>query len=119
MRQAALTALEEVGDGAELFEEALAAEDVALRGTAVALLEEREHPRKLDRLTEVYDRSTGVEWIEVRETVVAVAAELGGAELLLRRVAHEDPMPTVRAGCSAAPLGRALGANPRQTTRTM
>lgn len=97
VRTAALAAVERIGDGEQYVLEALEADDLALRGTAVTLLAKRDHPRKLEVLAEAYDRSEGVEWIEVRETIADAVGDLDGAEPLLRRMLRDDPASSVRA----------------------
>jgi cyclophilin family peptidyl-prolyl cis-trans isomerase/HEAT repeat protein len=117
VRTAALAAVERIGGGERYVLEALEADDLALRGTAVTLLAKRKHPRKLEAFAEAYDRSTGVEWIEVREAIADAVADLDGAEPLLRRMLQDDPAPSVRAKArdGLAGLGVLLPGEPETT----
>ncbi len=102
VRTAALEALQIAGGGDELILQSLTSPDLAVRGTAVSLLDERDHPQKLERLTAAYDASAGVDWIEIREAVVDAVADLSSAGPLLRRMAREDPASAVRGKARAA-----------------
>jgi cyclophilin family peptidyl-prolyl cis-trans isomerase len=102
VRTAALEALQIAGGGDELILQSLTSPDLAIRGTAVSLLDERDHPQKLERLTAAYDASAGVDWIEIREAVVDAVADLSSAGPLLRRMAGEDSASAVRGKARAA-----------------
>ncbi len=107
VRIAALSALGGLGDdGRPPILDALAAEGLAERGTAVALLSSAEFPDKLERMREVYERSPGDAWVEVRETVVGALAELDGAVALLTRMAIDDPAYSVRSAAALALAAR-------------
>jgi cyclophilin family peptidyl-prolyl cis-trans isomerase len=108
VRTAALAAVERIGGGETLVLEALEAEDLALRGTAVALLAKREHPRKLELFAAAYDSSAGVEWIEIREAIADAVGDLDGAEPLLRRMVEDDPASSVRGKARGALAGRGV-----------
>jgi cyclophilin family peptidyl-prolyl cis-trans isomerase/HEAT repeat protein len=95
-------------DADRLVLEALRDDDLAVRGTAVALAAERDLPGELERLEEAYEESAGVAWIEVREAIVNASATLDGAEPLLRRVARSDSAASVRANARAALARRGI-----------
>jgi cyclophilin family peptidyl-prolyl cis-trans isomerase/HEAT repeat protein len=96
VQAAALETLQITGGGDDLLARFLRSQDLALRGTAVSLLGERDHPQKLEQLTAAYDGAAGPEWVEIREALVDAVTGLEGAEALLRRVAGEDAAPSVR-----------------------
>lgn len=105
VRTAALEALpDDRGDG--LISAALESDDLAIRGTAVALVARRKRPDRLDRLRRVYDASAGIDWIEVRESIVDAIAEIDGAPRLLSRIAAEDPAASVRTRARVALAAR-------------
>ena len=81
---------------------ALERDDLALRGTAVGLVAEREHLARVELLTAAYNDSPGEEWIEVRESIADALSGIDGAEQHLRRIATKDEAPSVRAKASAA-----------------
>jgi cyclophilin family peptidyl-prolyl cis-trans isomerase/HEAT repeat protein len=98
VRTAALEALEPFLDRpavAAIVDAGLGSDDLGERATAVGLVAESERPDRLDRLTAAYRQSEGVDWVEIREMVVEVAAELPDAAELLQS-ATEDPAPSVR-----------------------
>lgn len=105
----ALGALPESSTSTETIARYLTSEDLALRGTAAALLPGRGHPQLLSWLQEAYDSSPGVDWVEVRESIVDAAGQLTGqpegATELLRRIAAEDPAVSVRQKARAALQG--------------
>jgi len=74
---------------------ALSSDDLAERGTAIGLVAESDLADRLDRLTLVYRQSSGVDWVEIREMVVDLAAEFPDGTVLLRQ-ATDDPAPSVR-----------------------
>jgi cyclophilin family peptidyl-prolyl cis-trans isomerase/HEAT repeat protein len=116
VRVAALAAVERIGGGEQYVLEALEAEDLALRGTATALLAKREHPRKLELFAAAYDGSAGVEWIEIREAVAEAVADLDGAEPLLRRMVRDDPASSVRGKARGALASRGVLLQREQAT---
>ncbi len=93
--------------------EAIAAQlgtaDLGVRGAAVTALVERLHGEKLRWLTETYDASPGVDWVEVREEIVRATANVEGAEELLLRIAAEDESPSVRSRARASLAEKGLG----------
>ena len=102
VRTAALEALQIAGGGDEWILQSLTSPDLAVRGTAVSVLEQRDHPQKLERLSAAYEASAGVDWIEIREAVVDAVADLDGAVPLLRRIARQDSASSVRGKARAA-----------------
>jgi len=99
VRSAALDALRshiELTVVAEAVDAALGSDDIGERATAVEIAVGSENAERVVRLTETYDRSSGVAWIEVRETIVDGLAKLAGTADLMRRAAS-DPAPSVRA----------------------
>jgi cyclophilin family peptidyl-prolyl cis-trans isomerase/HEAT repeat protein len=112
VRSAALDALRSNVDltvVAEAVDAALGSNDIGERATAVEILVASERSDRLARLSEIYDRSSGVEWVEVRETIVEGVAELPDAADLLRR-STSDPAPSVRSKARAALLALGLEA---------
>jgi len=110
VRVAALDALDGPEGADALLRAALAADDLALRGTAVARLGEWELPERLAWLEQAYDGSPGSDWVEVREEIVDALAAIDGAEDLLRRAATEDEAASVRAKAATALARRGLAA---------
>ena len=106
VRLAALSGLALTPDGPQFVERALEEEDLAMRGTAVGLLSSESDPvRGLPLLASAYDASAGIEWVEVRESIVDGVAELGAgedADALLIRIAESDPEASVRRRASVA-----------------
>jgi cyclophilin family peptidyl-prolyl cis-trans isomerase/HEAT repeat protein len=107
VRLAALGGLARTPDGGQFLQQALAEDDLAVRGTAVGLLlaSEDDPATALQRLGSAYDASAGIEWVEVRESIVdAVAASDAGAdaEALLGRIAAGDAEYSVRRRASVA-----------------
>jgi peptidylprolyl isomerase len=78
-----------------LIDGALHSDDLAERGTAIGLVAESNLSDRLDRLALVYRSSSGVDWVEIREMVVDLAAELPDGTSLLQQ-AMDDPAPSVR-----------------------
>jgi len=107
VRVAALGALEGLDSAADLLIEALGADDLAVRGTAVGLLAELEHPQKLESLSAAYEGSGGVEWIEVREAIAEAVADLSGSDPLLLRMAS-DAASSVQVKALAALAARGI-----------
>jgi len=107
VQAAVLNGLSGRGDGDDIVIAAIARDDLAIRGAAVALLAEREHLDRVEMLTAAYDASTGQDWIEVRESIADALGTIDGAETMLRRVVAEDPAPSVR-GKAAAALNETL-----------
>jgi len=105
VRVAALESAAESDPASETILAMLESEDLALRGTALGLYAEHATPPALEVLRSVYDRSSGVEWIEIREAVVDALADTEGARPLLERVAGTDRANSVRGKAR-----RALGA---------
>lgn len=99
VRTAAMEALETFRERAEvgaIVVAALESDDLAERATAADLVAGSERADRMERLSEVYDRSAGVAWVELREVLVDAVAEIAEAEPLLRRAAADDPAPSVR-----------------------
>ncbi len=109
VRCAALEGLPDEG-GWELVTAALGSDDLAERGTAVARVAGGEHADRLPLLTAAYDQSPGVEWIEVRESIVDALGELPAAQPLLERIAGADDAPAVRDRARLALAARGLDA---------
>jgi cyclophilin family peptidyl-prolyl cis-trans isomerase/HEAT repeat protein len=104
VKTAGLSALDADGPSPIVFE-ALGADDLALRGTAVGLvagIDGLDDSTRLEQLAGAYDGSPGVDWIEVREAIVDAIADLEGAEPLLRRMEADDPASSVRGRARAA-----------------
>jgi len=99
---AALGGLGGSGDHESRILAALAADDLAVRGTAVGLISEANSPQRLDWLTGAYDDSAGLAWIEVREAIVGSLPADASAEGFLTRVVESDPAPSVRAAAAEA-----------------
>lgn len=106
VRLAALSGLAQTPDGPQVVQQALAEDDLAVRGTAVGLLAAEDDPATALRLLgSAYDASSGIEWVEVRESIVdAVSASDAGAdaEALLGRIVAGDPEYSVRRRASVA-----------------
>jgi cyclophilin family peptidyl-prolyl cis-trans isomerase/HEAT repeat protein len=100
VRLAALSGLAEAPDGSRFIAEALAVDDLAMRGTAVGLLASSDdRANTLDLLRSSYDASSGVEWVEVRESIVDALAGVDSgerSEAFLGRIAADDPEFSVR-----------------------
>jgi len=115
VRLAALAGLAQTPDGPRFIERALAEDDLAMRGTAVGLLTSIDDgTRVFDLLQTTYDSSAGIEWVEVRESIVdAVSEANSGAEgeALLRRIAADDAESSVRrrAGTALRQMGLESG----------
>jgi cyclophilin family peptidyl-prolyl cis-trans isomerase len=100
-RSVRLRALEALGDlpvAAGAVAAALASSDIAERGTAVDLVAAGDDERRAERLRQAFANSSGVEWIELRETLVEALAN--DSELLLE--ASRDPAAAVRVRALAA-----------------
>jgi cyclophilin family peptidyl-prolyl cis-trans isomerase/HEAT repeat protein len=112
VRLAALDGLAETSDGPKFIADALAADDLAMRGTAVGLLASTDDlPEALELLRSTFDASPGVEWVEVRESIVDTLAgsEFGEeSEALLGRIATADPEFSVRRRADVALLQKGL-----------
>ena len=106
VRTAGLEALRVRGNGASMIIDALDSPDLAVRGTAVSLLAERDDPQKLKRLSEALELSAGIKWIEIREGICDALAEIDGAVSLLRRISREDPAASVRSKARVALAAR-------------
>jgi len=105
VRTAALGALAAFQDREEVqgrIDAALAADDLGERASAVEIIADSDRPDRVERLAEAYDRSSGVAWVELRESIVDAAADIPGAVDLLRRAATDDPASSVRAGARRA-----------------
>ncbi|MCH9652112.1 MAG: HEAT repeat domain-containing protein [Deltaproteobacteria bacterium] len=99
VKAAALEALEALPEDPALTERIaslLPSEDSAVRGTAVDALEQRRHEEKLPWLEATYESSPGVDWVEIRESVVRALAETDGSQDLLFQIAQDDPAVSVR-----------------------
>jgi len=130
VRTAALETLGQIVDtpkGTERIATALAVKDLAVRGTAVGLLAQRQHPQRIDWLEEAYLASPGVDWVEIREGIVnalaptqddgaaeetSIAKNAGPREKrensLLRRIAAEDSAASVRGRARTVLTARGL-----------
>jgi cyclophilin family peptidyl-prolyl cis-trans isomerase/HEAT repeat protein len=98
---AALMALaareEETGAARRAALGVLGVEDVAVRGTALAVLGEHGEPADLAAITSAYRHSTGTDWVEGRiEALGAAAAVAGEAAADLLGEALRDESPAVR-----------------------
>ncbi len=102
VQAAVLTGLSETSAGDDIVTAAIARNDLAIRGGAVALVVERTHLDRLGLLTTAYDASAGDEWIEVRESIADALADIDAAESTLRRILAEDPAPSVRGKAATA-----------------
>jgi len=110
VQAAVLTGLSGSDTADDVVTAAIARNDLAIRGGAVALVQERAHLDRLGLLTAAYDTSSGDEWIEVRESIADALAGMDAADATLRRILDEDPAPSVRGKAAAAlnePLPRA------------
>jgi cyclophilin family peptidyl-prolyl cis-trans isomerase len=110
VRAAAIEAADLAGAGGALVREALDSADVALRGTAVGRLEPGRREGDRERALAAWERSSGTDWIEVRESVVGVLAEDPGADDALRRIAASDPAASVRRAATTALARRGVAA---------
>ena len=106
VRLAALDGLATMPDGPQYIERALAEDDLAMRGTAVGLLASTGDPaRTLELLRSIYEGSTGIEWVEVRESIADAVASLDAGEqgdAFLGRAAAGDTAFSVRRRASSA-----------------
>jgi cyclophilin family peptidyl-prolyl cis-trans isomerase/HEAT repeat protein len=108
VRAAALDGLADLEDhprARPLIEKGLSDSELAIRGTAVERLVASSWDDRVERLAAVYDASPGVRWIEIRESVVGALAGVSTAEKFLKRVAEEDPAPSVRSIAARALSG--------------
>jgi len=110
VRTAALTSAAAAAFARPAIVRALASEDLAVRGTAVGLLAQREDDEKLALLEQAFDRSSGVAWIEIREAIVDALAEIETAQAVLSAIAANDEAPSVRLKARQALLDRGLTA---------
>jgi cyclophilin family peptidyl-prolyl cis-trans isomerase len=102
VRTAALESAKGLEAARPIVLEALASEDLALRGTAVGLLEPATRPDDRERLAATWAGSKGTAWVEVRESIVDALAADPAAQALLARIAAEDEAPSVRDRAAAA-----------------
>ena len=100
VRLTALEGLAQTPDGPQFIERALAEDDLAMRGTAIGLLASIDDAgKRFELLESTYESSSGIEWVEVRESIVdAVSAVDVGAEgeEFLKRIAAGDTESSVR-----------------------
>jgi cyclophilin family peptidyl-prolyl cis-trans isomerase/HEAT repeat protein len=99
---AALEALRDIEGHEALIEASLSSPDLAVRGTAVSLIAERDHEMRSAWLKQAYDRSTGVDWIEIREAIVDALADLADAEPVLREIMSTDTAASVQSKAALA-----------------
>jgi len=102
VQAAVLAGLSGSSTGDDVVIAAMARDDLAVRGGAVALVAERAHLDRVGLLIAAYDASPGDEWIEIRESIADALAGIDGAEKTLRRILAEDPAPSVRGKAAAA-----------------
>jgi len=102
---AALEGLGPRGEGRAAVLAALAAPDLAVRGTAVELAAALEPPPELSLFERAYDGSAGAAWTEVRQALIEALSARPEAVGLLQRAAAQDPAAAVRAAAARA-LGR-------------
>jgi cyclophilin family peptidyl-prolyl cis-trans isomerase len=96
LRVAAIEILGQLRLGPDLLPQALAAEDLALRGTAVGMIQQWQPEGTLAMLRQAIEDSSGEEWIEVREGIAAALAETPDGEALLLEMAAGDEAASVR-----------------------
>jgi len=104
VRTAALEGLAAVGGARSLLLRALAEDDLAVRGSAVAeigAMQDTPGAELRGALEAAYQGSAGLEWIEVREGIVDSVKESPKAIELMREMLVDDA-PSVRRKASAA-----------------
>lgn len=97
VRTAGLEALKGRADAVRHILDALSADDLALRGTAVELVAAGDMPDKSAVLIRAYEGATGDAWIEVRQSIVDALAGSDPASPFLVQVQQKDPAAAVRA----------------------
>lgn len=102
VRAAVLTGLSGTSTGDDIVTAAMARDDLAIRGGAVALVAERAHLDRVELLAAAYHASPGDDWIEVRESIADALADIDGAEATLRSILAADLAPSVRRKAAAA-----------------
>ncbi|MCP3979778.1 MAG: hypothetical protein GY716_10690 [bacterium] len=121
VRTAALGALE-ARDGVDsAIQVAIASDDLAVRGSAVALAAQLDAAARLPLFERAYDDSPGESWIEIRESIVDALEDETEAEALLRRIAEDDTAPSVRSRAALVLRKRGLDVpqpGPRKVERS-
>jgi len=102
VRSAVLDGLAGTGTGDAIVSAAIAHADLAIRGTAVPLVAERERLDRLALLNDAYDSSHGGDWIELRESIVDALPAIDGSEALIGKIRDRDDAASVRGKAFAA-----------------